>query len=46
MKEEKKKNIELVAGDEDAKRRFLDGVLIVVQNVRKKDSLAEKWISV
>ena len=45
MKEEKKKNVELVARDEDAKGRFLDGVLVVVQNVRKKSSLAEKWIS-
>ena len=45
MKEEKKKNVELVARDEDAKGRFLDGVLVVVQTVRKKSSLAEKWIS-
>ena len=45
MKEEKKKNIEVVARDEDAKGRFLDGVFVVVQNVRKKNSLAEKRIS-
>lgn len=45
MKEEKKKNIELVTRDEDAKGRFLDGVFVVVHNVGKKNSLAEKRIS-